>query len=111
MAEGMTSYIVCKVDAHMLMGSFIRQHQATTVVRADHATLARAYELWREAREASWSIRGFTFSMAFQPITLNMIRHGDANVLGLNSRSEPLVNILLTNQWHYAKVSSRLRAC
>lgn len=78
-----------------------RQVFATTTIKNDPATLTAVHAVYRDAmasiREAS--IPGLVWTLVLQPLLPEWARKGDANPLGLQDESEPLVIVSFTVNW------------
>ena len=79
-----------------------RQLHITTTVKSEHETLTETHAIYKRGIEAVRNIKGMVWTLVLQPLLPVMARKGQPNVLGLESRTEPLVIVLFTVVWKNA---------
>ena len=76
-----------------------RQKFITTTVKNDHATLMEIHAAYKEGAQVMRKVRDMVWTLVLQPLSPVMAKKSQPNVLGLDTRTEPLVIVLFTVVW------------
>ncbi|CAL8576826.1 hypothetical protein XPA_002691 [Xanthoria parietina] len=77
----------------------LRQKFITTTVKNDHATLMEIHAAYKEGAQVMRKVRDMVWTLVLQPLSPVMAKKSQPNVLGLDTRTEPLVIVLFTVVW------------
>ena len=85
----------------MVLPSNLRSRQKfiTTTVKNDHDTLMEIHAAYEKGAKVMRRVRHLIWTLVLQPLFPLTVKKSQPNVLGLDTRTEPLVIVLFTVVW------------
>ncbi|KAL8886938.1 MAG: hypothetical protein Q9192_006403 [Flavoplaca navasiana] len=77
----------------------LRQKFITTTVKNDHDTLMEIHAAYEKGAKVMRRVRHLIWTLVLQPLFPVMAKKSQPNILGLDTRTEPLVIVLFTVVW------------
>ncbi|KAL8868532.1 MAG: hypothetical protein Q9174_004929 [Haloplaca sp. 1 TL-2023] len=77
----------------------LRQKFITTTVVNDHATLMEVHASYEKGAKVMRKVKSMIWTLVLQPLYPSIATMSQPNVLGLDTRTEPLVIVLFTAVW------------